>query len=78
MITLPESASLPEVIRALNEIIRSVGHSDPSVNDRAGQASPGRKDIVPGKLAWADGTKWNPGSGEGLYVYTSAGVWEKL
>ena len=26
-----------------------------------------------GTLAYADGTDWNPGSGEGLYVYKSGG-----
>lgn len=30
-----------------------------------------------GMMAYADGTKWNPGSGEGLYVYTIAGAWHK-
>lgn len=32
----------------------------------------------PGQLAYADGTKWNPGDGQGLYVYTIAGVWRRL
>jgi len=31
----------------------------------------------PGRLAYADGTDWDPGSGEGLYIYTSAG-WSLL
>lgn len=30
-----------------------------------------------GMTVYADGTKWNPGSGEGLYVYTIAGSWNK-
>ena len=30
-----------------------------------------------GNRAFADGTDWNPGSGEGLYVYLSTG-WSKL
>jgi hypothetical protein len=30
-----------------------------------------------GLLAYADGTNWNPGSGEGLYVYKSTG-WKFL
>ena len=29
----------------------------------------------PGMLVCADGTTWNPGSGEGLYRYTLAGTW---
>lgn len=31
-----------------------------------------------GLLAYADGTNWNPGSGEGLYVYGSDGNWHFL
>lgn len=30
-----------------------------------------------GLVAYADGTDWNPGSGEGLYVYKSTG-WAAL
>ena len=30
-----------------------------------------------GQVEYADGTNWNPGSGEGLYEYTSSG-WTKL
>jgi hypothetical protein len=30
-----------------------------------------------GRMVYADGTDWNPGSGEGVYVYTSGG-WSKL
>ena len=31
-----------------------------------------------GMLAYADGTQWDPGSGEGLYRYTLAGSWTKV
>lgn len=27
---------------------------------------------------YADGTQWNPGSGEGLYIYKSGGSWVLL
>jgi len=30
-----------------------------------------------GMIVFADGTKWNPGGGKGVYVY-SAGAWSKL
>ncbi len=30
-----------------------------------------------GDLAYADGTNWNPGSGEGIYAYYNA-TWNKL
>lgn len=31
-----------------------------------------------GLTAYADGTDWNPGSGEGLYTYMSTAGWTKL
>ena len=33
---------------------------------------------VEGMAMFADGTSWNPGSGRGLYRFTSAGVWERI
>ena len=31
-----------------------------------------------GQVAYADGTNWNPGAGEGLYEYRSDAAWHKL
>jgi hypothetical protein len=31
-----------------------------------------------GDIRYADGTDWNPGTGEGIYFYNSAGSWVKL
>lgn len=31
-----------------------------------------------GDIRYADGTSWNPGSGEGIYFYNSAGAWVQL
>ena len=31
-----------------------------------------------GDVRYADGSDWNPGSGEGLYLYLSTGAWSKL
>ena len=31
-----------------------------------------------GNIRYADGTGWNPGSGEGIYFYNSSGAWVKL
>lgn len=31
-----------------------------------------------GMVVYADGTNWNPGSGEGLYIYKSGGSWVLL
>ena len=31
-----------------------------------------------GSIRYADGTSWDPGTGEGIYFYNSAGAWVKL
>jgi len=31
--------------------------------------------VYPGMILYADGTEWNPGSGEGIYRYSLAGTW---
>jgi hypothetical protein len=31
-----------------------------------------------GMVVWAVGVAWNPGAGEGLYVYNEAGTWDKV
>ena len=31
-----------------------------------------------GDIRYADGTSWDPGSGEGIYFYNAAGSWVKL
>lgn len=31
-----------------------------------------------GDIRYADGSSWNPGSGEGIYFYNSGGAWTKL
>lgn len=31
-----------------------------------------------GMLVWAVGANWNPGAGEGMYVYNESGTWDKV
>lgn len=31
-----------------------------------------------GMLVWAVGGNWDPGAGEGLYVYNQSGTWQRL
>ena len=50
----------------VSRAISSLEHQYPELN-----AAPERYSI--GFVAYADGTNWNPGSGEGLYVYKSTG-----
>ncbi len=40
-------------------------------------------DVEPGKpskgmVVWAVGSNWNPGAGEGMYVYNESGTWDKV
>ena len=45
--------------------------------DNTGAANGKRKPRV-GDIRYADGTKWNPSGGEGIYFYNGSGVWTKL
>ena len=73
----PESLVMDDNLRELvrwmkNELdlisraISSLEYQYPPMN-----SPPERYSI--GFIAYADGTNWNPGSGEGLYVYKSSG-----
>jgi hypothetical protein len=48
----------------------AAGHLDPTYK---APAKPRRGDI-----RYADGTQWNPGSGEGAYLFKSTGTWAFL
>lgn len=50
----------------------------PLVNPNVGKIEPPVRVRRPGLIAYANNTDWNPGSGEGLYLYTSGGTWAKL
>lgn len=80
MNTLPENnnVEIADICRALNEVIKNLSAIDPSINKRCGKVSPESNMVRAGKLAYADGTTWNPGSGEGIYYRTQAGAWAKL
>jgi hypothetical protein len=56
-------------IRAVIEVVRD-GHLDVS---NTAPINPQQGDI-----RYADGTNWNPGSGEGIYFRNAAGAWVKL
>ena len=79
MKTLPENENISklEITRTINELIRALEIIDPVVSDRAGVAEPPASMKRRGKLAYADGVLWNPGSGEGLYRW-GAGAWVKI
>lgn len=58
-----------ELVRIASILNTSTLHVDPL---SAAPAKPGN-----GVIAYADGTNWNPGAGEGFYGYEN-GAWVKL
>lgn len=70
----------PELIRSLNELFRILeGQFESlqvdSINLTELTAPPTFAEE--GTIVRADGTSWNPGGGEGVYIYRSA-AWVKL
>ena len=57
-----EARKVQAVLRNIRDGRRQVLHAAP--------AKP-----QPGMIVYADGTDWNPGSGEGTYQYSIAGSW---
>ena len=71
----------PEVLTFfLNEIVRTLGLIDPTWNSYIGQSEPPSTMLTDGRLAYADGTNWNPDSGgKGLYRYDGGtSAWVKV
>jgi hypothetical protein len=76
---VPAFTSFNEVTRFLEEEFRAVSRElldTQALELRARYAEPTKR--LPGLIVYADGTEWNPGSGEGVYVWTIAGAWAKL
>lgn len=53
---------LEEAINGLYDGDHEIWHKSPEL-------------LRPGRVVYADGTDWNPGSGEGLYRRTLANTW---
>ena len=72
-----EQTTNTQLARAVNELMRAIRSVDPTIDQAgAGGASPEAGYNIPGKIAYADGASWNPGSGEGIYFQKQAGGWE--
>lgn len=63
------SSFIKDVVNLQNGGKQSILHLDVLENEPA--------EPFDGMLVYADGTSWNPGSGEGFYGY-EAGAWVKL
>lgn len=69
---LPINSALEDYSRTaitINELIDSLWWIDPLINPDCGKVEPPATYRKDGKLAYADGVSWNPGSGKGLYRY---------
>lgn len=58
-------ADIQRGISFLDSVALTVQHSPPH-------------ELYSGLIVFADGTDWDPGSGEGVYVRTSTPAWVKL
>jgi len=68
----------PQSTEALGTYLQQELHRVSELIGIISELVPGVQHVAPTKpsissIAYADGTNWNPGSGEGLYVYKSTG-----
>jgi len=77
------SSSVPNDIEELRRFLRE---EFSLISIAIGNLADGHYDVLhvapskprTGDVRYADGSDWNPGSGEGLYTYLSSGAWSKL
>ncbi len=71
----PNSLMRPENQQAVNGVMQAVGWISPTFNSNVGLSAP--TPAIAGVLAYADGTNWNPGSGQGFYYYDGT-MWQPV
>jgi len=84
--TVQFSVGNPGEIRTLEELTRYVRDIESRASSAITLLAAGHLDVInaaptkprQGDIRYADGTQWNPGSGEGMYFYNSAGIWKFL
>jgi hypothetical protein len=73
----PSENLSPELREESARLARSLNDAQPEVRLKVLHAEPQR--TFPGMQVYADGTDWNPGSGEGVYVRNAANAaWRYL
>lgn len=72
--------SLTNIGQKVNNLWNEAVHTFPNLSGFFGQAAPTDSFLKDGKLAFADGTNWNPNtSGKGWYTYNLTNtVWLKF
>lgn len=72
---IPGNVSDPLMKDELNKVAQAMETADAMLNLDKLYAAPKKYRV--GSVVFADGTTWNPGSGEGVYVYRTGG-WKFL
>ena len=67
-------SDLPNLIRYLFRELTRIGQSFDTIVPTAPTLNVAPERPEEGQMVIADGTNWNPGSGNGLYIYLN-GVW---
>lgn len=76
MLYLPNTVAIPAVDRELNKVRQTFNELEPEyLILRQWNAAPARPQD--GMIVYADGVNWNPGAGNGVYVYRG-GAWNLL
>lgn len=67
-----QNEDIAELERKIEESVNALYDGDHEILYREPEP------LRPGRVVYADGTDWNPGSGEGLYRRTLANTWVKV
>lgn len=72
-----DAKQLPQFVsEQLREVEQAANRAASSLRLQVLYAAPSK--VQAGMVVYADGTTWDPGSGEGLYRYSLAGSWVHL
>lgn len=75
-VTHPDAVALAKWVGAMLDITTRRLNSPSELRLEPLASEPQRPRV--GMVVYADGTHWNPGSGEGIYYYKSTAVWTLL
>lgn len=78
--SLPEqlgAVNHQQMIAFINRLAKSIFWLSPVMNRNLGKIAPPAEYLRDGLPAYANGTDWNPGSGRGIYRYSTVSAsWE--
>lgn len=78
-ISTNKDALSPFQITSTINLLTEAGYwGSPFLNPDYGKVEPPAQYRIHGFLTYANGTDWNPGSGEGYYYYNLVNTWIKI